>query len=354
MIQRNINKLYSFEHSDIEYKISFRFLIGFCFPGVLLQVHILITEVVGNDRRPFAKLVPGLAINIAWMVVGLKMYLLQNWKYLSIACTAPYLFVLVFYIFVPESIRWLNLNNRSDEAMTILRNIARWNNKMLPENLSLATSTNITVHRPNICHVFRVKTVAVQTYVQIYIWMTTALLCYGLQFAAKNLGGSLYLNFTLLAAVGLPAELTSAFVNKVLGRKKSTLISLLLGGTMCVLIGCIPTNGNHFMKTVRVVLGILGKMCGSVTFSSIYLWSAELYPTNVRAVAMGILQVSARVGSAASPWVVNGLAAVGEWIPFVVIGIVTLVGAAVALLLPETKGTVMKESADTGQERDCN
>ena len=134
------------------------------------------------------------------------------------------------------------------------------------------------------------------------------------------------------------------------GEKKSTVIHLLLGGILCVLVACISTDGSHFIKIVRIVLGMLGKMCGVAAFDSMKLWSAELYPTNVRAVAMGILDVSGRFGSAVSPWLVIYLEAFGSWIPFVIIGILTLLGAAVGLLLVETKGTAMKEYADTDQE----
>ena len=59
--------------------------------------------------------------------------------------------------------------------------------------------------------------------------------------------------------------------------------------------------------------------------------------------------MSARIGSAASPWVI-GLEIFGAWIPFVVIGVLSLIGAAVGLVLPETKGTVMKETTDTDQD----
>ena len=332
--------------------VLFRFIMGFAFPGVLVQTAILLTEYVGNDMRPYAKVLPGVAINMSWMAVAVKSYLVQNWKYLSMICTAPYVFVLLFHFVIPESARWLHLQNRSDEAMDVLHNIAKWNKKEIPPHVTLTSSTHITVHKPksNASLLFKTKALRRKSFVQIFLWMNAALLGYGLQFAAKSLGGSFYFNFIILAAMGLPATCIAAFVNRRFGRKISTVGHLLVGSIMCLSIACIPRN----IKVVKVILGIVGKMCGTASFFSLYLWAAEMYPTNIRAVAMGVMQVSARIGSAMSPWVVLELGVFGEWVPFLVIGLVSLVGSSLGCLLTDTKGTVLEDSVDPDPGNDAN
>ena len=52
------------------------------------------------------------------------------------------------------------------------------------------------------------------------------------------------------------------------------------------------------------------------------------------------------VGSGLSPIVVIELARFGEWIPFVFIGVVSLVDASLGLLLPETKGKELKDEKE--------
>ena len=61
---------------------------------------------------------------------------------------------------------------------------------------------------------------------------------------------------------------------------------------------------------------------------------------------MGLLQMSARVGSFLSPLVVLELARFGEWIPFVFIGFVSVAAATLGLVLPETKGKELKDAED--------
>ena len=79
--------------------------------------------------------------NISWVVLGVKAYYIQNWKHLSIACSAPYAILLFSYFVIPESVRWLHLQQRNDDAIKVLQKIARWNKLTIPENFTLATSS---------------------------------------------------------------------------------------------------------------------------------------------------------------------------------------------------------------------
>lgn len=45
------------------------------------------------------------------------------------------------------------------------------------------------------------------------------------------------------------------------------------------------------MSVVRITLGMLGKLCVSSVYKCIYVWSSEIFPTHVRALGMGVLQV---------------------------------------------------------------
>ena len=138
----------------------------------------------------------------------MKAYFVQNWIHLSYICTAPYvLIVLVYVFFVPESARWLHINNRNDEAMIVLRNIAKWNRRQLPDDVYLpikllpdtsATATtamttvsndnpnllpNEQTRRPqrNIFHLFKTKRLCIRTAANSLLWACGSLQVYGLQ-----------------------------------------------------------------------------------------------------------------------------------------------------------------------------
>ena len=322
-----------------------RFFVGFFIPGVLVQANILISEMVSIKQRPMATLIPFLSLPIGYSILGLKAYLLQNWKMQSIACTAPYVISLPFYPIIPESFSWLQVNGRIDEAMTVFHKIARWNKKNLASNIVISSADVIT---SNSVQTHSNGRIILQTLIQCFIWMTISISFFGLQFAAKGLGGSMYRDFVILAMVQLPAIIFSIVVCNKFGRKKSTLTSLLFTGVASLAISFIPANEKLIIA--RVIIGTSGKLFAAVAFQSSYIWSVEIFPTYLRSRGMGTLQVAARIGATSAPWVVNGLTAFGPSVPFVVMGIPPLVGSILGMWLPETKDVKPKVQSNANNK----
>lgn len=86
-------------------------------------------------------------------------------------------------------------------------------------------------------------------------------------------------------------------------------------------------------------------MCISMSFAIIYIYSAELMPTIVRNVGMGIVSVAARIGGIISPFV-SLLDNVLVGLQFTVLGTLMLVSGLSALLLPETVGQHLPETIE--------
>ena len=154
-------------------------------------------------------------------------------------------------------------------------------------------------------------------------------------------GENVYINFILLSIAGIPSTIASMFILNKVGRKLVTLSSFSLASITSFIIAVLPNSGTYVVA--RLVLGIFGKFCAMAEMTCLFTWCPEIYPTSMRAVSVGVFQASARVGSVLSPLVVNELVRYGEWIPFVVIGVVAFVAAGFGLVLPETKGRKLKE-----------
>jgi len=56
-------------------------------------------------------------------------------------------------------------------------------------------------------------------------------------------------------------------------------------------------------RVATVTFSMLGKLFISVTFSCIYVYSSELFPTEVRNVGVGTASMCARISSMASSYV---------------------------------------------------
>lgn len=303
----------------------------------MVQSSILISEFVGNKHRPFATIIPFFTYSCGFAALALKAYYLKNWKWLQVACSAPYALILVFYPFVPESAKWLQMNNRSDEAMAIFRNIARWNKKDLPANVKLQAPV---VANPNSESARKSEAgfgntgVLIQTFIQCFLWMVTSMCFFGLQLAANQLEGSVYRDFVLLSIVQIPACPLAIALNTKIGRKKTNLTALFIAGAACVSISFIPLDESF--NVARITLALVGKVFVTTTFQSLYLWSGEIFPLAIRSQGMGYTQIAARLGATGSPWVVKGLKPLGAIVPFIVIGVPTIIGSFLGCWLPET------------------
>lgn len=163
-------------------------------------------------------------------------------------------------------------------------------------------------------------------------------------FFLDDLGGSMYLNFVLLTAVGIPANLIAIDLCKRIGRKKSVILPMLLASGFCISVAVVGEKGNS--RFIRITLGILGKLFINISFSSLYVWSLESYPTTTRAIGMGFLQITSRVGAATAPWVAKGLLLIGKGAPFIIMGSLSLFGSVFLIFIPETTGQPLIESND--------
>eukprot|EP00794_Sanderia_malayensis_P010689 gene10689-11825_t len=266
-----------------------RILMGFLHPGSFVQMFILVSEFVRPKHRPAAALTLTNSFNISLCILGFVAYFIRTWKLLIIVCTAPYFFVFIFFKWVPESARWLCLHGKAEEGMKVIKRIAKINGKDFPRDLTL-----IEVEKTS----------------------------------AKSSGNILNL----------------------VGRKKTIVSSVSIAGLACVAASIIPNDGTRpHLIPLRVCLGILGKFCISMSFDSIYTWSAELYPTVIRGVAMGYLQIAARLGSALAPWVARWLIGIHAVLPFSLMGGLAIIVAVLQLKLPET---AFKPTAETFDDLD--
>ncbi|KAJ8026855.1 Solute carrier family 22 member 16 [Holothuria leucospilota] len=90
----------------------------------------------------------------------------------------------------------------------------------------------------------------------------------------------------------------------------------------------------------RIIIGMVGKCTISATFGIIFVYTAELYPTPLRGVAVGICALSARIGGMVCPLVFI-LSVIWTPIPLVLFTIVSILTAILSFFLPETKGLRM-------------
>ena len=93
------------------------------------------------------------------------------------------------------------------------------------------------------------------------------------------------------------------------------------------------------------ILALVGKFGASAVFLSVYLYTSELYPTSIRATAVGFCSTIARVGGVLG-LLMGGLRQVWPPFPMVIMGAIGLLAGILALLFPETTGLTLPETME--------
>lgn len=183
------------------------------------------------------------------------------------------------------------------------------------------------------------------TSVNLLCWFTASFSFYGLALNTGNMAGDFYTNVVVMNLVDVLALLLSILMFNRLGRARTNSLTLVIGGLACVGVNLVPVapgceaaaEGGCANLRVRNGLALAGKFMMAITFSGVFIYASEAFPSTLRSRAMGISSLSARVGGVSAPFVVL-LSEVSPALPMWIFGLVALGTGIVSVRLPETLG----------------
>lgn len=259
--------------------------------------------------------------------------------------------VSIFIMFlVPESPRWLLLRGRVQEAEDIINEAASANGLSIPK-ISLEKSSGPNA-KPggtpsenfSLLSLFKRKSIRTTTMVMVISFVVNGIGYFGISMSVSRLGDDMYVNFALAGLVEVPSYLVGTPLLDRIGRQKSNFIFTF--GVAIACWWCMRLQQAEVVNSMLVTCtALFGKFCVSATNAVLYTYAAELYPTVVRNMALGVLTVSARIGAIAAPFIVL-LGNENKSTPMLIISAVTLIAAFLGLKLPETKGKPLPQTFD--------
>ena len=127
---------------------------------------------------------------------------------------------------------------------------------------------------------------------------------------------------------------------------------------------------------------MFGKFCLTSSYATIYVYSAELFPTPVRNVGVSTGSCSARIGGILAPFIgqlviqtcscyyfkvmpfifvtvyyvdicnnnILFQSDISKFIPLIIFGALSLLAGLLSLFLPETKGSILPQTLKEGEE----
>lgn len=345
-----------------------KFILGVLIPGMILPAGVFTLELFPEKTRFVCEIMGSMFWTTGLVIMSGIAYLLQDysWRYLQIVLSCFSLLSLIQYWVQDESLRWLIVNGKTKEVDRILLKVSRWNKidyRELKANLkkkmnvsskekpdyeeSLLDSSNklTIVEKYSFLTILQNKSVLLISLLVYFAWFTVTLTYYSLTLTSTSLVGNRFLNFFFSVCV----EYIALFIEYPMlfrfGRRTVAILFLGMAGTFLALATLFNyfSDGNQSFIMLSVIATFAGKMSVGGAFSVLFLFTPELFPTNLRNLSFGMCSAVSRIGGIISPFA-GTLATHIPWAPGMIFSIMCFGVTIIILYLPETRGIELPQT----------
>ena len=323
-----------------------RFIQGIGTGGEVPVASAYINEMVGAGKRGRFFLLYEVIFPIGLMFAGLVGYFLvpvYGWRAMFLVGLVPAVLMIPLRLLMPESPRWLASRGRLEEADAI---VAAFEASAEARGAVLAVprpAPQLSKARSDWRELFR-GTYRGRTLMLWALWFCVYMVINGMitwmptlyrEVFKLSLQTSLAYGF-ITSAFGVVASIVCALLIDRVGRRRWYASAFALG---VFPLGALALSGADTAMHVLILVSLAYAIVQTIAFS-LYLYSAELYPTRLRAFGTGCGSACLRLGSSAGPLVVGYVSAgFGIGMVFAVFACVLALGAAVTMLFAvETAG----------------
>jgi MFS transporter, putative metabolite:H+ symporter len=333
--------------------MAFRFFQGVGTGGEVPVASAYINEFIGAEKRGRFFLLYEVIFPIGLMFAGMVGFFLvpvYGWRAMFIVGLIPSVLTIPLRWFMPESPRWLASKGRFAEANAVV--------KLLEDS---ATQRGAVLREPVVRPV-EAKAPVRSDWRELFkgIYLKRTLMIWGLWVCAYMINNglvtwlpTLYKEFFQLplqtslaygwitSSVGVLASIACALLIDKVGRKPWYSTAFLIATVPLLTLAWLGAS-----SAIQVLIFATAAYAVLQTIAfSLYLYSAELYPTRLRAVGTGFGSAWLRAGSSMGPILVGTIVAdLGIQYVFATFAAVALAGGIVTLLFAlETKGRVLEE-----------
>uniref|UniRef100_H0XGX1 SVOP like n=1 Tax=Otolemur garnettii TaxID=30611 RepID=H0XGX1_OTOGA len=306
------------------------------------------------------------------LVIGLASVVVPTigWRWLIRVASIPGIILIVAFRFIPESARFNVSTGNTQAALATLESIAKMNRSFMPEGKLVEP---ILEKRGRFADLLDAK--YLRTTLQIWvIWLGISFAYYGIILASAELlerdlvcGSKLKSKSTVVEAGGhleetqspcychmfAPSDYQTMIISTIgeialnplnmlginfLGRRLTLSITMGCTALFFLLLNiCTSSAGlTGFLFTLRALV--------AANFNTIYIYTAEVYPTTTRALGMGTSGSLCRIGAMVAPFISQVLMSASFLGALCLFSSVCAICAISAFTLPiETKGRALQQ-----------
>ncbi|KAK9693113.1 Sugar transporter [Popillia japonica] len=317
--------------------LSSRFLLALANGGTVIISFVLCMEVVSGKWRTIIPILYQIPFGIGNTIMATLAYFIKEWRELQLVLSSLSAVFLIYIWFLPESPRWLVATGRKDKAVKTLEKALRINRvqgKNIADILENYTTNDRKV-TPKFLTVFKTPALRKRTFFLALQWLLTGIIFHAFMQYVGQIGKNLFLNVSLGGLTAIPAAILCIFIVQKVGRKLAIACSQLITSLCLIIIYFIPLN-TFFWDWPRIMFAGAIILTLSISTSTLFLFTGELYPTIIRNAGVGSSVVFFKVGAIIAPLVLS-LLTIANYLPLLIMSVLALLQAFVIYPLPESK-----------------
>ncbi|CAK7308708.1 Solute carrier family 22 member 20 [Vulpes lagopus] len=333
---------------------AFRFLSGMAMTGIIVASLCLTMEWTPTQRRTLVNTYAMYMFTLGQVILSSLAYFIRQWRWLQGTVSVTYVIILLYSWGLPESACWLVTHNKLDMAVKNLQAVARLNGrkeqgrKLTPEVVSfhMQEDTAAVKESPFFLDLFRTPGLCKVTCCIALGWFSAGFSFYGLALDVQKFGFNIYWVQMLFTVMDLPTKLLAGLSMGYFGRRITVVSLLLLASCMILVTTFVPQD----MNTFQMILCLFGKGSLAGCFTCLYLYTMELFPTEIRQIGMSAGIFSTRLGSLLAP-LIYILGSHSPVLQPVMFGLMPILAAIAASFLTETNNQPLLDTIQETEKR---
>jgi len=328
------------------------YIIGRAFTGAFVRGvgpagAIILVELFSTHRREAALVGYNLMYAFAIMTVTLIAYFIRDFRTLKLLITAPYALTVFYLCLLYESPSWLINCGRIDDAVNIVKKIAKTNKREISEKVieefretsQKAFDGRSSKKSGSLKDLVQNPTIRKYTIICSYQWTSVLLTITSVLFNISGLFGDVYMNMLVSALIDVPAAAVNIFGLKFIGRRVTLMFwqfAICAFAIAGIVITFIDTDDQYAYIYGGLMLSI--RVASSLNLGTLQLYTPEVFPVSIRQLALGTTTMCGCAASILGPYL--GGKVVQYWAPSlsVILAVVAFFAGCSMAYMPETLG----------------
>jgi AAHS family 4-hydroxybenzoate transporter-like MFS transporter len=289
-----------------------------------------------------------ITFGMAWMIVGWvvagviaeAVVPVFGWRFCYLIGGIPFIYAIVLYFVIPESVYWLVNKRRKEEAVRALKRIEKFATGKVtewqPSGINAPPRSKVSGPAALVAQDYRSVTIGLWI-----CYFTGTFIVYGINAWLPKIMADKGFAYIAIAsnAAAVIANILTGYLAERIGRKRNLIFSFILSGIAVLLLAW---SLNSVTVGILLAAALFLGFAVNYAITSVQPMLAEAYPTEFRNTGVSWAQAVGRIGAIIAPIIAGLIIGLGlgysfSFLFFVIPAVIGVIGATV-FIRKETKG----------------